>query len=171
MATTNVATKNTNTAAEAAPAKPESKMSRAKKLYDEIYGRGYVLKANSQRAEFIERAMNEIGLSKAGANTYFQNLANEARGQDRYKYNRYESKKPATEAKDEAQGDDLPGSTTKAAVKKMEDEATKTAVNMSLRWQCINDRGEVVNSFPSRKAAREFCDADGELTVKDSKAS
>ena len=67
-----------------------SKMDQAKVIYDEVYGnKDYDLQGKSQRAVFIERAMDEAGLTDAGARSYLQNLRNvHVHGKSLYEYNK-----------------------------------------------------------------------------------
>ncbi len=166
---TAAATTNTQATAPAPEAKAPTKMELAKKLYDEIYGAGYDLEGKSQRQVFIARAQAEIGLTKAGANTYFQNLSNEARGQGRYKYNTYEAK-PKAEGTAGGSEADLPGSKapTKAAVRKAEAQVT---ADLTKRWVVWNTKKDMaVNSFGTKKAADEYAAQVKGLEVRDSKA-
>lgn len=79
--TTTNASKNTT------EAPVTKKIDQAKALFDKIMDPKFVLpEGKSHRGLFMEQAMAEIGLSKSGANTYFQNLKNEAETGDRYKY-------------------------------------------------------------------------------------
>ena len=165
-------TKTTKTAATQAVApevKAPTKMELAKKLYDEIYSSGYDLEGKSQRQVFIARAQAEIGLTKAGANTYFQNLSNEARGQGRYKYNAYEAK-PKAEGTAGGTEAELPGSKapTKAAVRKAEAQVT---ADLTKRWVVWNTKKDMaVNSFGTKKAADEYAAQVKGLEVRDAKA-
>lgn len=68
-----------------AVAQAMKKIDIAKKLYAEITAVP-APEGKTHRGIFIERAMTQIGMSKSGANTYFQNLKNEAHGEGRYKY-------------------------------------------------------------------------------------
>ncbi len=54
-----------------------SKMNKAKAIFNQV----------ATRKEFMEQAL-EQGLSKHCANTYYQNLKNEAKGESLYKYNK-----------------------------------------------------------------------------------
>lgn len=165
-------------AANAAPAvgevKAKSKMAECKELYDEVFAKGYDLGGKSQRAVFIARAQAEKGMTKSGANTYYQNLSNAARGKPLYKYNKYVGKagsKSSEAPKNDAEaGLDLPGATspTKASIKAAELQAGKTTADLTQRWQVLDD-GEVVNSFSTRNAAKKA--ATGGLTWVDSQAA
>lgn len=77
-----------------AVAQAMKKIDIAKKLYAEITAVP-APEGKTHRGIFIERAMAQIGMSKSGANTYFQNLKNEAHGEGRYKY---QPKSPAKAA-------------------------------------------------------------------------
>lgn len=77
--------KKSNTAATATAQKEPTKMELAKGLYGRVTAKA-APEGSSHRGIFIEMAMQEIGLSKAGANTYFQNLKSEAAGEGRYPY-------------------------------------------------------------------------------------
>lgn len=168
-----------DTAPAAAPAeKAPSKMAICKALYDEVFAPGYDLGGKSQRAVFIARAMAEKGMTKNGANTYYQNISNAARGKGLYKYNKYvgkagsKSETAKTEAKPAGEaGLDLPGATsvppTKASIKTAEDQAGKTTADLTKRWQVL-DGTEVVQSFDTRNAAKKA--AVGGLTWADAQA-
>lgn len=168
---------NTTPAAapEATPAKAPSKMELCSKLYHEVFAKGYDLGGKSQRAVFIQRAIAELGMTKNGANTYYQNLSNAARGLGKYKYNKYVSKAGSkADTGDKAgstdAGLDLPGSgkPSKGAVAAAEKAAAKTATDLTQRWQVL-DGTEVVNSFSTRSAAKKA--AVNGLTWADSQAS
>jgi len=164
-------------AADVAPATPEakapSKMDICKALYAEVFAPGYDLGGKSQRAVFIKRAQEEKGMTKNGANTYYQNISNATRGKGLYKYNKYvgkagsksEAKATPGAAPAEA-GLDLPGgpAVTKTDVKNAELQAAKTATDLTLRWQLL-DGEEVVNSFATRNEAKKA--AVGGLTWAD----
>lgn len=163
----------------AAPAKAPSKMELCRIVFKEIYAEGYDLKGDSQRQCFIKRTMAEHGISKHCANTYFQNLSNEAAGKPLYKYNTYQSKKPkAGAAAGGEAGQDLPGASstpapaakpapTKAQVKAAEKGANKTANDLTKRWQLKDGDGNVINSFDTRKEAKDAADADPVATWAD----
>lgn len=68
-----------------ATTKTVSKIEQAKVLFDRIMT-AKLPEGKSHRGLFMEAAAAELGMSKAGANTYFQNLKNEADGSGRYKY-------------------------------------------------------------------------------------
>lgn len=77
---------DTNAAA-AAPAAPKapSKMDKARALYQSLKAEGYVVpEGSSIRKEFISAAQAQIGLTKNGAITYYNNLQNEAKGKPLY---------------------------------------------------------------------------------------
>lgn len=159
---------------EVAETKVPSKMELAKVLFAEIYGPEYDLGGKSQRQVFIARAQSEINLTKAGANTYFQNLTNLSRGDSLYKYNTYEAK-PKADGADSAPTSDagLPGSSkakpTKAAVKSAEAQVT---ADLSKRWQVWNTkRNSQVNSFGTKTKAEEYAKQVKGMEVRDSKAS
>ena len=155
------------TQADAPVAKEPSKMELARKLFQEIYTKGFDLGGKSQRQVFITRAQSEVGLTKAGANTYFQNLSNEAKTGELYKYNRYEAKPKADAAPDT--GAQLPGSApNKAAVKSAE---RQVVADLTKRWQIRNTKkSTIVNSFGTKKAAEEYASQVKGLEVIDSKA-
>lgn len=163
--TSPVAATATQTTAPAA--KEPSKMELARKLFQEIYTKGFDLGGKSQRQVFIARAQTEVGLTKAGANTYFQNLSNEAKTGELYKYNKYESKPKADGAPDA--GAQLPGAApTKAAVMNAE---RQVVADLTKRWQVKNaKKGTIVNSFGTKKAAEEYATQVKGLEVVDSKA-
>ena len=151
----------------AAAEKGPSKMAICEELYKEVFTPGYDLGGKSQRAVFIARAIAEKGMTKNGANTYYQNLSNAARGKGKYKYNKYVGKagSKSAEAKTTAApttpaetGLDLPGSgapvVSKADIKNAEALAAKTTIDLSLRWQVL-DGEEVVNSFATRAEAKK----------------
>lgn len=178
-ANSNVATTDT-TNAPAAPAaaveKAPSKMAKCEALYNEVFKPGYDLGGKSQRAVFIKRAMEELEMTKNGANTYYQNLSNAARGKGKYKYNKYVGKagsKAETNAKaPEAAGEaglELPGGVKlgKTDVELAEAQALKTANDLSKRWQVLDD-DVVVNSFDTRNAAKKA--ATGGLVWRDAQA-
>lgn len=89
-------TANTNAAAEvtgtttapaAAPAAPKapSKMDKARELYVKLKDADYTVpEGSSIRKEFISAAIANIGLTKNGAITYYNNLQNEAKGKPLY---------------------------------------------------------------------------------------
>ena len=162
MAKTNTAaTTEATTEATKAP----SKMALARALRAEIYAAGYDLDGKSQRQVFIARAQAEIGMTEAGANTYFQNLSNEAAGRGLYRYNVSEKKPGAADP--EA---NLPGqqkAPTKAEVKDLE----KKVVDLSKRYLVQDKRKRPVNSFGTMKAAQAFAAATEGLTAVDTKAS
>lgn len=175
MTTSNAAATVEPTTAPAAT-KPKSKMELCEELFNEVFKPGYDLGGKSQRAVFIARAMAEKGMTKNGANTYYQNLSNAARGKGKYKYNKYVGKAgsksdAAKTTKPEAEaGLDLPGAgagPTKAGIKAAEQQAGKTTADLTKRWHVL-DGTEVVNSFDTRNAAKKA--AVGGLTWADSKA-
>lgn len=151
----------------AAPApKVPSKMELCKALYKEVFAKDYDLQGKSQRAVFIARAQSELGMTKNGANTYYQNISNAERGGELYKYNKYERKgkaAPKANADDEnntglppVAGTPAPKpAPTKAQVKAAEGQANKTGADISQRWQLKDPKGNVVNSFSSREKAKK----------------
>ena len=155
----------TKTETVAVEAKAPSKMKLAADLFKRVFTAGFDLDGKSQRARFIDLAQSEIGLTKAGANTYFQNLSNEARGQKRYKYN---TTKKAGEGETAATTEKAP---SKAAVKQAEAKATATAVDLSKRWQILNKKGTLVNSFSTKAKAEAYAEQGVNLKVVDSKAA
>ena len=141
-----------------------SKMQRCGELYNEIFTRGYDLKGKSQRACFIERAQAEIGMTKAGAATYFQNLSNKNKGEDLYKYNN--KKKPTT---GEVKGKEEQTSTTTvqanaaadaeqtkgpAEKKPVQQDGERQAEPGVHRWMVMNAAEEEIDSFPTRAQAK-----------------
>lgn len=169
-------TTSTTAATTTPEAKAPSKMQRCETLYEEVFAPGYDLGGKSQRAVFIARAIAEVGMSQAGANTYYQNLSNASRGKGKYKYNKYQSKAGSkadsagkTEAKGSEGGVDLPGSNvTKGAIAAAEKQAVKTTADLTKRWQVKDGEGNVVNSFDTRSAAKSAA-TDG-LTWHDAQA-
>lgn len=161
----------TNAATNAATeTKQPSKMDQCKALYDEVFAPGYDLEGKSQRAVFIKRAIDELGMTKNGANTYYQNISNAKRGQPLYKYNRYEGKgtreggEGKAPAAEEDTGLGLPpvAAPTKSQVKAAESTAIGSARDLSQRWQLKNPEGEVVNSFSSRDKVKRAAVQAGE---------
>lgn len=175
---TNAATAQTNVADEAvetAQAKPLSKMDICTKIYNEVFAPGYDLKGKGQRANFIARAKDEAAMSQSGANTYYQNLSNAARGLGKYKYNKYESKKgskasTAAPTAPAEEGSDLPGAgaINRSTLANLETQAKDTIRDLGKRWKVQNEAGEVVNSFDTRAKAKEA--ATEGLKVVDSQA-
>ena len=112
--------------------KPKSKMEIAREIFAKVNTRGFDLGGKTQRAKFIELAM-EAGLSKHCAGTYCQNLSNEARGLGRYKYN-------------------------KAKPSKKDVKAAEAEVLSNIgkhRWMIVDQDGKEVNSFETRAKAQE----------------
>lgn len=67
--------------------KAETKMERAAPIYHEIMAMTEAqLGGKTRRRLFMDRAIAELDMKQAGANTYFQNLKNEAEGKGRYAY-------------------------------------------------------------------------------------
>lgn len=89
MTTANAATDTTNAnaapdAAAVAPKEP-TKMDRARALFKSLKADGVVIpEGSSVRKEFISRGIAEVGLTKNGAITYYNNLQNEAAGKALY---------------------------------------------------------------------------------------
>ncbi len=125
--------------------KAKSKMQLARVVFDEVFTRGYDLKGRTQRAVFIERCIAEIGLTKNGASTYYQNISNQVnKGMKLYAYN-----KPSTKKK-----------VTKAEVTKAEQSIFLALPLLSKeRWMVIDSNGVEVNCFSSRTKAQEFAKA------------
>lgn len=125
--------------------KQTSKMQQAIVLFNEINTRGYQLNGKTQRAVFIERAMQEVGLSKNGAATYFQNISNKVnKGMKLYHYN-----KPAKKV-------------TKSTVKAAEEQVLLALPLLEKhRWMAIDENGVEVNSFTVRSKAQEFAKVNG----------
>lgn len=154
-----------------AQAKAPSKMERAKALYAEVFSKGYDLEGKSQRKVFTERAMAEIGLTKNGANTYFQNLSNANRGQALYKYNKAA---PKSTPPAEADNDGLPPTVnvpSRNDVEHAEQQVAGVIADLTHRWKVQNEAGVIVNSFTSRDKARKYVEMGNNLTIIDSKAS
>lgn len=129
-----------------------SKMTEARKIFTEIFTRGYKLpEGKTQRAHFIARAVAEIPMTQHGAATYYQNLSNEANGQSTYKYNK-------------------PSKKSKKAVAKVENVVLALTHQATERWMAVNDKGYEVNSFPTRAKAQEFAKVNG-LKWKDRQAA
>ena len=96
-----------NTAAAAAPAaepKLPSKMFQARELLNKIKGET-LPEGRSVRQEFIARGQSEIGLTKSGAITYYNNLKSEAAGKALYPHSGKKASKPAADAPAEATGE------------------------------------------------------------------
>lgn len=75
------------TAAPAAPEKAPTKMERAAPIFQEVMAMTEEqLAGKTHRRVFMDRALAELDMKPAGANTYFQNLKNESNGEGRYKY-------------------------------------------------------------------------------------
>lgn len=107
--------------------KNPTKMDIARELFKTVNARGYALNGDAQRSAFAKLAADR-GLSKHCANTYYQNLSNQARGQALYKYN-------------------------KKSVKQAEAQVMNDLGKH--RWMTVNEAGEEVNSFPSRAVAQQ----------------
>lgn len=153
-------TENTAANTEAqAPAAPMTKMDHSRILFKEIYTAGYKFKiatAKSQRSEFIGRAMNEFGATKAGAATYFQNLSNLAKGEPLYKYTAKKKTVPGAEG----QLADTTGQAGKAADTDLNNSAGEGEIGAH-RWTCMNEAGEEIASYPIRKTAQEYVKTNG----------
>ena len=127
--------------------KAPSKMQLARKVYEEIFTRGYNLNGKTQRAAFIERCIAEIGMTKHGASTYYQNISNQVnKGMKLYAYNK-------------------PASKSKKKVTKAEVVQAEQALLLSLplltkeRWMVLDNQGQEVHCFSSRTKAQEFAKA------------
>lgn len=160
------ATETTTTEA-AAP----NKMQRCAELYKEIFTRGYDLKGKSQRSNFIERAQAEVGMTKAGAATYFQNLSNKNKGEDLYKYNN----KKKTNTNEEVKGKEEQTNTTTVQAnaaanaeenkgpvdeKPVQRDGERQAEVGTHRWIVMNAAEEEIDSFPTRAQAKAAASAD-----------
>lgn len=91
MAKTQVTTPAKNAPVAAAPAaapeKALTKMQRAEPIFKAVMAMTpEQLGGKTHRRVFMDRAIAELDMKQAGANTYFQNLKNEADGEGRYKY-------------------------------------------------------------------------------------
>lgn len=89
MAKTQVTTpaKTSPVVAAAAPEKALTKMERAAPIFKEVMAMTEAqLGGKTHRRVFMDRAIAELDMKQAGANTYFQNLKNEDNGEGRYKY-------------------------------------------------------------------------------------
>lgn len=92
----------TNTAAApAVEAKAPSKMFLARELLKKIQGEE-LPEGTSVRQAFIARGQSEIGLTKSGAITYYNNLKSEAAGKALYPHSGKKAKAQATETTAEA---------------------------------------------------------------------
>lgn len=109
--------------------KPQTKMDIARALFAQVNARGYDLQGATQRGAFGKLAV-AAGLSIHCANTYYQNLSNQARGGKLYKYNN-----------------------TKAAVKAAEAQVLNDLGKH--RWMIVDQDGNEVNSFESRTKAQQ----------------
>lgn len=98
-----MSTVDTNAAAApvAAPKEP-SKMEKARVLFNTIAGET-LAEGDSARKQFISRGQSEIGLTKAGAITYYNNLRNEAKGGKLYAYGAKKAAPAETTAGGEAE--------------------------------------------------------------------
>lgn len=126
--------------------KAPSKMQLARKVYDEIFTRGYNLNGKTQRSVFIERCIDEIGMTKNGASTYYQNISNQVnKGMKLYAYN-----KPSTKKK-----------VTKQEVVQAEQKLLALPLLSEERWMVIDEKGQEVNCFSSRTKAQTFAKDNG----------
>ncbi|MNB96523.1 hypothetical protein D3C75_437240 [compost metagenome] len=158
MTTTNAATTQTQ---EQAPAKALTKMDHARVLFAEIYTAGYKFRipnAKSQRNEFIKRAINEFGMTQAGAATYFQNLTNEAKGEPVYKYNKTKGKGKTTTTEAGAATGALNETTNQAGAAlpgdQNKDQSAEAGAIGKFRWMVQNAAGEELSSHPTRSEAQ-----------------
>ena len=120
-------------------------MNLAVNLYTTVYAEDFDLQGKTARSVFIEKAMAEIGMTKAGASTYHQNIRNKiVNGKGLYEYN-----KTATKT------DEVIVEAEKAPAV----EEVKAYVPEH-RWTVMMD-GKVVDSFPSRAKAQEAAKAMG----------
>lgn len=70
-----------------ATGKEPTKMERAAPIFKAVMEMTEEQRAGkTPRRIFMDRAIAELGMGAAGANTYFQNLKNEGNGEGRYKY-------------------------------------------------------------------------------------
>lgn len=126
--------------------KPVSKMSQARVIFDQVFTRGYDLNGKTQRSVFIERCMNEIGMTKNGASTYYQNISNQVnKGMKLYAYN-----KPSTKKK-----------VTKQEVVQAEQKLLALPLLSKERWMVVDEKGQEVNCFSSRTKAQTFAKDNG----------
>lgn len=126
--------------------KPVSKMSQARVIFDQVFTRGYNLNGKTQRSVFIERCMNEIGMTKNGASTYYQNISNQVnKGMKLYAYN-----KPSTKKK-----------VTKQEVVQAEQKLLALPLLSKERWMVVDEKGQEVNCFSSRTKAQTFAKDNG----------
>lgn len=112
MTDANNATENTtNTEAAAAAPKAPSKMERAKALFSELKDASKVAEGKTARATFIERAVAELEMSKAGAATYWQNLTSLDKGGKLYPHSGSKKKvegEPEAPKADSEKADEAP---------------------------------------------------------------
>lgn len=126
--------------------KPVSKMSQARVIFDQVFTRGYNLNGKTQRSVFIERCMNEIGMTKNGASTYYQNISNQVnKGMKLYAYNKPSSKKKVT----------------KQEVVQAEQKLLALPLLSKERWMVVDEKGQEVNCFSSRTKAQTFAKDNG----------
>lgn len=125
-----------------------SKSHASEMIFREEMAKDAASEEKSVRQRYIARVMSEIGLSKNGAATYFQNEKNRDRGEDKYKHNkasrvRAKQREDANKSKEEQTA-------------KVEEKATEEAKEIH-RWQVVlKDTRALVDSFTGRKAAQEF---------------
>ncbi len=129
-------TDKTNAAADNAPeaaAPAPSKMDKAKTLFAGLNDNSIpVLEGKSARATFITKAQEpEIGMTKSGAATYWQNLTSAAKGGKLYPHTG--SKKKAADAKADDKTDDkgeaAPAGESAEERLKAEEHAEEVAAN------------------------------------------
>lgn len=126
--------------------KPVSKMSQARVIFDQVFTRGYNLNGKTQRSVFIERCINEIGMTKNGASTYYQNISNQVnKGMKLYAYNKPSSKKKVT----------------KQEVVQAEQKLLALPLLSKERWMVVDEKGQEVNCFSSRTKAQTFAKDNG----------
>lgn len=83
-----------------APASKEKKIDAAQRIFDRVMKMTPAeLDNKTPRRVFMNLASVELGMGERGANTYFQNLKNEAEGKGRYPYSP-SSKKPEVQTTD-----------------------------------------------------------------------
>lgn len=102
----------------------------------------------SLRQRYIARVMDELGMSKSGASTYFYNEREQASGGYKYKHNKNSAeRKKAKEAEAKA---------TEEATVEQAEQKTEEAKEVH-RWQVVlADTRELVDSFTGRAAAQKF---------------
>lgn len=96
----------------------------------------------SLRKRFMTRAMEELELSKHGANTYYYNERQQANGEYKYKHN-----KNSAERKKAQQAEEAP----------VEAPVAEEAPVEVHRWQVVlKDTRDLIDSFTTRTAAQNF---------------